>query len=198
MSSKKVLLTLAALVLVIAAMAGGYYFLHRYRPLEKPAVTAGQGQSTSPEPEDISSFRIYYPVDSRLQVIERRVHRKSKQTAAAESVMEEFFKGPGGGAPSAVPQNVKVLGVYRDAAQILYVDLSDELRRNFQGDALAEYLVLQGIFESLMANIQEVRDVKVLVEGKEIESMGGHFHLKFPLKGVVSSELKAEEKVSRE
>ncbi len=198
MSSKKVLITIASLVLVLTAMAGGYLLLQRYRPLEKPAVTEGPGESLSPEPEDISSFRIYYPVDNTLQVIEKRVRRRSKQAAAAEALMEEFFKGPGGGLSSAVPPNVKVLGVYRDAAQILYVDLSDELRRNFQGDALAEYLVLKGIYESLMANLQEVQDVKVLVEGKEMESMGGHFYLKFPLRGIVSSEVRAEEKGSRE
>ena len=72
-------------------------------------------------------------------------------------------------------QNVKILGIYRDQNQILYIDLSDELRRNFQGDALDEYLLLKGMYETLVSNVQDFQDLKVLVEGKEIETLGGHF-----------------------
>jgi len=70
----------------------------------------------------------------------------------------------------------------------LYVDLSDEFRRNFQGDVLAEFLLLKGLYESLISNEQEIQDVKILIEGKEIETLGGHLLLTYPLREMVSYE----------
>jgi hypothetical protein len=149
-------------------------------------------------PWDFSALRIYYPMEDRLEMIEKRVPRRTKQSAIAEAVIEEFFKGPGSGKIVHIPGNVKSLGIYRDEAQTLYVDLSDELRRNFQGDALAEYLLLKGLYESLISNLQDIQDIKILVEGKEMESLGGHFYLKYPLKNTVSFEYGMDDKTPDE
>lgn len=116
--------------------------------------------------------------------------------AMAGAVIEEYFKGPGNVKSSQIPQNVKLLGLYKDSSQMLYVDLSDELRRNFQGDALTEYLLLKGLYESLISNLQDVQDIKILIEGKEAETLGGHLSLKYPLKNTVVYEYKGDSKVS--
>ena len=84
-----------------------------------------------------------------------------------------------------IPPGVKVLGLYQGSDGILYVDFSDELRRNFQGDAAAEFLLLRGLYESIISNVKGVDDVKVLIEGKEIESIGGHVLALYPLKATV-------------
>ena len=96
--------------------------------------------------------------------------------------MEEFFKGAGNNYTADIPQNVRIIGLYKDANQILYIDLSDDLRRNFQGDAFSEYLLLNSIYESLLSNLQDFQDYKILIEGKEAETLGGHFYLKYTLK----------------
>ena len=197
MSSKSFLITLIVLLVILAAGSGGYLAYQKSKTNSKSSITGPVEQTQQPGDGDLSTFRIYYPAADRLLTQERRISRRPKQTGTAEAVMEEFFRGPGGEqASSLVPRDVKVLGAYRDSAQVLYVDLSDELRRNFQGDALAEYLLLKGVYESLMANLQDIADVKILVDGKEIESLGGHFFLKFPLRSVVSPEVKAEGKTS--
>jgi hypothetical protein len=72
------------------------------------------------------------------------------------------------------------------------------MRRNFQGDALSEYLLLKGIYESLVSNVQDFQDVKLLVEGKEIETLGGHFYLKYPLKNTFSAEIRGDSKIQDE
>jgi hypothetical protein len=140
--------------------------------------------------------RISHPREGKLEMTERKLPKRTKNIAVAEAVIEEFFRGAINGSP--IPKDVKLLGLYRDMNQILYVDLSDELRRNFQGDAFDEYLVLKGMYESLISNVQDFQDLKVLVEGKEIESLGGHFFLKYPLKNTVMTEPKAESKPANE
>ena len=90
---------------------------------------------------------------------------------------------------SSIPGDSRLLGVYKDTDQILYVDLSDEFRRNFQGDVYTEFFLLKGLYESLISNVPDIQDVKVLIEGKEIETLGGHLYLLYPLKDIVSAEL---------
>ena len=92
----------------------------------------------------------------------------------AQAVINEFLQGPAGVPGSPVPRNAKLLGLYFGTDNILYVDLSDEFRRGFQGDALSEFLLLRGLYESLMSNVAGITDVKLLIDGKEIESLGGH------------------------
>jgi len=89
---------------------------------------------------------------------------------------------------SDMPKDVQLLGIYRDENRILYIDLSDEFRRNFHGDVPMEFLLLKGLYESLSSNLAEIEDIKVLIEGKEIETLGGHLYLSYPLKDMVSYE----------
>jgi len=197
MNSKKLWIVLLV-VFFLAGVSGSYFLLRKFPRAEKPAVPSASPQNSPSEPEDLFILRIFYPVNNRLEITEKRLPRRTKQAAIAEAVIEEYFKGPEKGGGSPVPQNVKLLGLYRDQKQILYVDLSDELRRNFQGDALAEYLLLKGVYESLIANIQDLQDVKILVEGKEIETLGGHIYLKYTLKDVVSYEFKGDGQIPGE
>ncbi len=171
--------------------AGSYYFMHNFTGTEKqPQSSPAQAQDT--ELTDFSALRIYQPRDSRIVMTEKKIPKRISNTGIAEAVVEEFFKRTGAGEISPVPQNVKFLGLYKDEENILYIDLSDEVRRNFQGDAMSEYLFLKGLYESLASNVQDFQDIKILVEGHEIETLGGHFYLKYPLKNMLSVELRGE------
>lgn len=185
--------------LCIAGAVGSYFLLSRYfRSERRPAITVAQVPPAGSQEEDLFNLRMFYPVGSRIEMTEKVLPRRTKESAIIEAVIEEYFKGPGEEQPSCIPRNVKLLGLYKGADQILYVDLSDELRRNFQGDALQEYLLLQGLYESLISNLEDVSDVKVLVDGKEIETLGGHVYLKYTLKDAISYDYKGDEEISIE
>ncbi len=172
--------------LFLAAAAGSYLFFHRYPKPVSVTTDSEIHEEVSVEPEDLMTVQIFYPIYTRLHMVEKKLPKRKKQLALAEAVLDEFFKGFGDGKISHLPRNVTVLGLYRDVYSILYIDLSDELRSNFQGDALSEYLLLKGIYESLITNLQGFTDFKILVEGKEIETIGGHFYLKYTLRNLIS------------
>lgn len=172
-------------LLFVSGVIGGYFYFAKIIPGEKaseglPGSSAGH--------EELFSLRIYYPVENHLQTEERRIPRKTGQISIAEAVVQEYLQGPSAGTPSYMPKDVKILGIYKGADRILYINLSDEFRRNFQGDAIAEFLLLKGLYESLISNVEDIQDVKVLLEGKEVETLGGHLHLLYPLKDIVSYE----------
>jgi hypothetical protein len=187
---KTKLVWILLIIIFFIAGAAGSYFLMKYFSAAGTLQTAGEQELQSPESQDLVTVRLLLPKNRKLELMERKLKKRIKSTAFAETVVEEFFKEAG--SEFAIPPQVKLLGLYRDMNQILYINLSDELRRNFQGDALDEYLLLKGLYETLVSNVQDFQDLKVLVEGKEIETLGGHLFLKYPLKSIVMSEPKSE------
>ena len=185
MNIKRLSVIILLALIFLGGVAGGYLYFMKIFSREKPPEEVAEILTRT---EDLFPLRIYYPVGDRLRIEERRLPRRTVQIAVAEATVEEYLKGPAGVASSSIPRDAKLLGLYKDADRILYVDLSDEFRRNFQGDALTEFLLLRGLYESLVSNIQDIQDVKVFIEGKEIETLGGHFYLLHPLKDMVSHE----------
>ena len=178
-------------LLLLGSATTGYFYLSEVFSKKRPAAEETVGISTkTAKTEDFFSLRIYYPVDNRLQMEERRLPRRTRQIAIAEATIKEFLKGPVATAvPNIIPRDSRLLGLYRGTDGVLYVDLSDEFRRNLQCDATTEFLILKGLYKSLVSNVQDMQDVKILIEGKEIETLGGHFYLSYPLKDMVSAEV---------
>ncbi len=183
MNIRKLSGVILLILIFLGGAAGGYLYFSKVFIKERHAQEIS---GTLPGTEDLFSLRIYYPAGDRLRIEERRLPRRTAHLAIAEAAVEEYLKGPAGIAVSNIPKDVRLLGLYKDADRILYVDLSDEFRRNFQGDALIEFLLLKGLYESLISNIPDIQDVRVLIEGKETETLGGHLYLLYPLKDMVS------------
>lgn len=199
MNNKKTWVPL--LVLVFALLGFGGYVISKnkirlpWQPApQSPAEKAGK---ELPASEDVFTVRIFYPKGEGLILSEKKLPRRTKSLAIAEAVIEEYFRERPD-AEGRFPKNVRLLGIYRDEKQVVYIDLSDELRRQFRGDALAEYLLLKGLFDSLAANVLDLQDVKVLIEGRELDTLGGHFHLKNRLRSLVAFDVRADAQVNDE
>jgi spore germination protein GerM len=185
MRFKKLWVIISLGSLFIASVIGGYFYFSKAYPKR---IQTKKTVTRVPFKEELVTVRIYYPVGNQLHIEERILQRKNTQLKTAQAIVEEFLKGPIIDEKSHIPKGARVVGMYRDADRILYVELSEEFRRNFQGDALAEYLLIKGLYETLMSNVDDIEDVKVLIEGEEVETLGGHFYLSYPLKSIVSPE----------
>jgi len=130
--------------------------------------------------EDEVTVKIFRPSEDKIVAAEIKVSHRPLHVEMVEAVLAEYLKGLGGGLAET-----KILGVYRDRQNFLYIDLSDEFRRNFSGDANQEFLLLQSLHNTVTLNFQWVEDVRILIEGREIESIGGHFISLYGLKSVV-------------
>jgi hypothetical protein len=173
------------LLLFIGGVTGGYLYFSKVVSQEK---AAHEETVSVVRNEDLLSLRIYYPVGDQLQMEERRPPKRMGSTAVAEATVDEYLKGSAVATIPYLPRGARLLGIYRGTDGILYIDLSDEFRRNFQGDVFAEFLLLKGLYESLISNVQDIQDVKILIDGRETETLGGHFSLLYPLKDMVSYE----------
>ncbi len=172
-------------VVVAAALIGWLIisFFMPGRPMPLIQDIAGQGRNDLPV--QFSEIRvpvtIFYPAKSGVTKEERTVAAGSLPVKMVESVLQEYFSGF-----KTDLKNTVVRGVYRDRNRVFYIDLSDEFRRNFSGDNGDEYYLLKSLYQTIVTNVSEVRDIKILIEGREVESIGGHMMIMTPLRESVS------------
>ncbi len=106
--------------------------------------------------------------------------------------MREFLHGPSdAGLKSAVPEGAPLLGVYLGQDGILYVNLSNDFIANFRGDALSEFMVLKGLYKSVMDNVGAIAGIRILAGGREADSIGGHIVLDALSGGVLMGDYNA-------
>ncbi|MBF0559607.1 MAG: GerMN domain-containing protein [Nitrospirae bacterium] len=184
---------LIALVVMLLAAAAGWFVTQQYlsptRQFQTPLIelkgdaTAG-GALPSPMSDDGVTVKIFLPSADGIKVDERRIQNNPIPVAMAEALTAEYLKGL-----KDEIKDVKLLGVYRDKRSIIYIDVSDEFRKNFSGDIKQEYALLKSLYQTITVNIPGTEDVRLLVDGKEIESLGGHFNALYPLGNTVRDEL---------
>jgi hypothetical protein len=186
---------LAFVLLIGLVGAGGFYLISVYSDLLGPGdEMAPQARVPSLEAEsrsraisgDYTVLELYYPVGGRLVREERSVPRATSVREIASAVVNEFLSGPSGGERGVIPEEARLDGVYYGNDLVLYIDFNDALRRNFQGNAEEEYLLLKALNMSLMSNVFQVEGIKLLVDGKELDSLGGHLSVRGLLGEAVS------------
>ncbi len=176
---RKVILTAALLLLFAGGLTAGYLYLSQGTKQQTQKPTAAQVEQ---EVQGSTVLKIYYPVNGYLQMEERVVTPMIlTREDAARATVQAYLRGPAGMLDPAIPPDVNLLGTYFSPDGVLFIDLSDAFRRNFQGDALTEYLLLRGLYESILSNVSGIKDVRLLIEGKEIETVGGHMLANVPL-----------------
>jgi spore germination protein GerM len=79
-----------------------------------------------------------------------------------------------------LPPGTKVLGLKIDPSGTAVADFSREIRDRFQGGARREQILLAAVADTL-TEFLSVQRVEVRVEGKELDSIGGHVDLAEPL-----------------
>jgi spore germination protein GerM len=176
------------------AGAAGSYFVMRYFDTNAEVQQQKEDRKEQTQGQDFMTVKLFIPKGGKLEATDISMQRRSKSLSLAEGIMEEFFKKAEKG--SYIPENVKLLGIYRDQEQTLYLELSDEIRRNFHGDAFSEYMLLKAIYETLASNLQDFQDLKILIDGKETDTLGGHIQIRHPLRSILGSGSAAESRTS--
>jgi len=192
MGNKKYIL-IALFFLLAAAVAGWFvtqHFQSAARQFEQPLpeVKKGEAPANTVPPaapgDDTVAVKVFLPSDEGITVVEKRIRNNPVPVKMAEAVAAEYLKGLKDGLNKA-----KLLGVYRDKRSIIYIDVSDEFRKNFSGDIKQEFELLKSLYETIMVNIPGTEDVRLLIDGKEVESIGGHFNALYPLGDTLKEDL---------
>ena len=88
---------------------------------------------------------------------------------------------PDDGVTPPFPAGTKLTSLFVDERGIAYVSLSREAIDGAPGGSAWEQLAVHSLVGSLTRAVPQIRRVQILVDGKEIETLGGHLDLRGPV-----------------
>ncbi len=174
------------LMLVGAAGFGYWWTTNRWAPIETQAEkpTAPVSSQNRVAIHGRKDFKIYVlnvkNDEPRLVAETHRVPQgDDPKTGALETLIATNRES--GDRHYLIPAGTKLVGLHvKDG--VAYVDFSREIRDNFLGGSTNEALLVNSIVHT-MTQFKDVDKVQILVEGKRIESLGGHLDISQPISG---------------
>jgi germination protein M len=112
----------------------------------------------------------------------RSIERKQSLEEEARETVKLLLLGPESSAlHSAIPSGttLRELYIYKDVA---YIDLSRHISENHPGGSWAELCTIFSIVNTILLNIPELLGVKILVGGRERETLAGHIDITKPFR----------------
>jgi len=168
-----------ALVLLAAGVGGYLWFRASGMPQPEPVQQQTAGPAALAErPNEPFMATLSVPAEGRLSAAVVAVKRESDVQLQAREVVAAILAGDRGG-KAAVLKELKLRALYLDAASTAYLDLSPvvagqkELRASVQEELLAVYALVNSVIQS----VPEVRQVRIMLDGREAQTLAGHIDL---------------------
>lgn len=126
--------------------------------------------------------QLYFAVTDQpfLTAEERMLKTGTDPAELAKSIIEALIEGPREDLMATLPKETRVKGVYLTADGTAYVDFSNEVRDRYPGGCGMEVLSLYSVANSLILNIERIKSVKILIGGREAQTLAGHVDIRFP------------------
>lgn len=115
------------------------------------------------------------PSGRELAAETREIPLASSVQDQAKAVVELLLRRS-----TAIPPGVELRELFITSQGIAYLDLSQELVSNHPGGSSAEELTVYSLTQTLVANFPAIKTAKILVEGREIQTIAGHLDLSVP------------------
>ena len=167
-------------IVLLIILCGVVYIFIRYDVLKPP-------KDTPPPPPPVPqksdrTVKLYYadPNSEKLAAEQRTISqsRALKQTIA--TTMREFIKGPEGDLINTIPSNTDLRGIRIDSDGVVWVDFSSHLSQSHPGGSSAEIMTVYAIVNSILLNFNEVKKVRIVIEGKSVDTLAGHINCSEP------------------
>ena len=185
---------LAALTLFLLASAGCKQQALSNRNLrEKPTnknpsdarSDLGAGQTTNPGTDggqnatDTMEVTLYFS-DAQAEKLIKETRSVPRTKTVAKAAVEELIDGPSRGGVATIPKGTRLIGI-TVVDGLAEVNLSKELVDNHTGGSAGERLTVYSIVDTL-TEFSSITDVRLLVEGRSVDTIAGHMDLSEPLK----------------
>ncbi len=135
------------------------------------------------KPAKVSTHLYFLDSDHRfLKAEERTLMQQDGVVERARSMVYALIDGPKGGLLPTVPTETRLLALYATEDGIAYVNFDRTISEKHPGGSLSELFTIFSIVNTLVLNIPEIEAVKILIEGREAETLAGHIDIRFPFR----------------
>ena len=167
-------------ILTGGLIAYGYKFFLSTGTKEGPELMP---RKFLPKPAKVTTHLYFLDSDHRfLKAEERTLVQQDGVVERARSMIYALIDGPKGGLLPTVPAETKLLALYITEDGIAYIDFDRAISEEHPGGSLSELLTIFSIVNTLVLNIPEIEAVKILIEGREAETLAGHIDIRFPFR----------------
>lgn len=167
---------LVGLFFLAAFLVLGVMAYDRYRKAHEPPPPSKPGSA----PSRIVSLFFPDPEWDHLEREGRELERCEDLSACLRELLIELRNGPIGDLEPVFPDGGEIPGV-QVVGEVATIDLPSDFVASVEGGSAGERLTLYAVINSVTASFPEIRGVRFLVEGKEVETLHGHLDLREPL-----------------
>ncbi|PID59028.1 hypothetical protein CSB45_01040 [candidate division KSB3 bacterium] len=178
-----------ALVVLSLLLLGSAWFLYTYSPqqeLERALVNATHQQIAAETTEtqeapyrDVTLFT----GDAEHGILVRKARTIERDPDVLNEIQQTIsllIQPDENARNEVIPEGTTVLNVFLSKEGIAYLNLSRHVQVRHIGGLSAELTTIASFVNTLLLNFQEVKQVQILVEGAEIETLTGHVDCRKP------------------
>ncbi len=118
-----------------------------------------------------------------LVPVEQEIPLAQGTVAQARAVVEaQLAATPPEPLAATIPEGTKLRGVYVSERNEAFVDLDGTVRAKHPGGSMNELFTVYTIVNAVTANLPDVQQVQLLIDGREVDTLAGHVDLRRPLR----------------
>jgi spore germination protein GerM len=175
--------SMAVLLLIAIAVAVGLGWFLAKRSVDLSASSAARPGQAAPVLQR-RQVHLYF-ADSTGQYLsaeQRVVEQPVDVASAARQLVEALIQGPLHAGARTLPQDSSLHNLFVTSDGIAYVDFKPDALDHHPGGVETELLTIYSIVDTLVLNLEPVRQVKFLIGGQEAATLVGHVDLSRPFK----------------
>ena len=121
------------------------------------------------------------PSDTLLVAEKQVINGAPDPTTLSKNIIDALLAGPvDKNLVRTLPEGTVCRAIYLNDDNVAYVDLSAQIRDKLPGGSESELLAIYSIVNTLILNVDQIKKVKILIEGSEVNTMAGHIDLRQP------------------
>jgi len=173
-------LLLGVVIVLAAIVASGGIMLWIRMPstdtAQKPVLQDQQlahQQFLRDEPLPIT---LYYPHEGMLATGSAVVKRQPDTQSLARAALAALFADQRA-TLEPVLRDIRLRELFIDAAGTAYIDLTPGPQKDVRASAWEEQLAIYALVNTLLQNFEEIKQVELLLDGREAQTLAGHMDL---------------------
>ena len=155
-----------------------FFFLTLFDSVYPPVAGKG-GKEKSREKKEVTLY--FSDSNERFLFAEKRyIPKENNIEGQAKEIIKALADGSKTGLVNTLPRKTGIISVKIEGNQTAKINFDSNLIANHPGGSASEMATIYSLTNTLISNIPEVKNVKILIEGKEHESLKGHIDIRTP------------------
>ncbi|MGH9343178.1 MAG: GerMN domain-containing protein [Terriglobia bacterium] len=178
---------IVALIVIPLLIVSGFYLRSLVRRTfhenstrpEAEMTTQLQQQALQSGPTTQQTVTLYFPNYDTASLVQetRNIALAASNEDRVRQIVLALVAGSQQNHVQALPPATALRAVFLGDDGTAYLDFSTDVTKDFPVGIESETLALRSVVDSLAANIPDVRRVKFLVQGQEVDTLDGHADL---------------------